>query len=493
MRGRGDHISIYAADWENDSSENANDYQIYPLQSPDINMLRWRLSNLRKSSSDPSPHSGIVAALQQAVDDLRTLDFHSDVDVRTAQRLVIVIAPCSEHLIGQIPELNEVQLHLICPGITSSAAPCPSGFGWFINSTFHVLPSQSGLWSATTRHGITDLLKTSRFRSQLGRTFGATVDLVTGSEAVIEEVIGHIPEEVHPGEQRSLLVKLRVSCMERDDDSKAEEHQSSLTISRAFNEVENMLDEVLRKILTIRVVYKHSRFPPNSTIEIKEDVFIRRPLALREPVRLGSSVDETTAKKIAVCISASFADPQQAIVKLEEILHEAQLQVPASFLTELRDELKLQINVEGEKYLRSTFDLKHVAGYSPEKRRYKSSFELDSARLRLRAYCRLTGQTEASEGPGITPNTLSPCNSPPPEVTSVYCSDRGDPAKRIWRKLRQVSKGKDIDRGKEEEILPEALKAVRRMALKNKRSIGEDTLRSLKSLIAEIREPDIED
>jgi hypothetical protein len=319
-----------------------------------------------------------------------------------------------------------------------------------------------------------------------------TIDLVPGTEAKIEEVIGHVPDELHPGEKRSLLVKLNVSRMIRAWGR--EERQSTLTISRAFNEVESMLDEVLHKVLSIRVVYKHSRFPGNSTIEAKEDVYLRRSLALREPIRLGSSADETTARKIAMCVAASVEDPQKAIAKLEEVLHHARLRVPASFLIQLKDELKRQINVEGERYLRSTFDLKHLAGYSPEMNRSKPSFELSSACLRLRAYSRLTGQTEASSS-GASGTSLtalsSPCGSPPPpDFALAYASDRGDPAKRIWRKLRQASHGKDGECGGEQESLPEALEVVRRVALKNKRSIGVDTLRSLRSLVAEIREPE---
>ena len=262
-----------------------------------------------------------------------------------------------------------------------------------------------------------------------------------------------------------------------------------------------MLDEVLHKVLAIRVIYKHSNFPANSTIEVKEDVFLRRSLAMREPIRLGSSVDEATAKKIAVCISAAFADPQQAIVKLDEVLHNAQLQVPAPFLVELKDELKRQINIDGERYLRSTFDLRHLTGYSAEKKRSKCSFELNSARLRLHAYSRLTGQADAppSDASGASLGAPSPpCSPPPPpppEFALACQGDRGDPAKRIWRKLRQASRGKEGERGggEVEESLPEALEAVRRVALKNKRSIGADTLRSLRSLIADIREPDEED
>jgi hypothetical protein len=487
MRGRGDHLSLYAADWEDDTRVD-RDHQICPLQSPDIQRLKWRLRSLRKSSDDPSPHPDVVAALQQAVDELRTLDFHADIEVRTAERIVIIVAPCSDHLINQIPDLNEVQLHLICPGITSSPAPCPSGFGWFMNS----VSSQS------SPNGLSDLLTTSRFRSQLGRTYAVSLDLIAGTGATIEEVVGHVPDDLHPGEKRCLLVKLNVSRLIRERGREA--RQSTLTVSRAFNDVESMLDEVLHKVLAIRVIYKHFNFPANSTIEVKEDVFLRRSLALREPIRLGS-MNEATAKKIAVCICAAFADPQQAMMKLDKVLHHAQLQVPARFLDDMRDELKRQINIDGERYLRSTFDLRHFAGDSAEKKCSKSPFELDSVRLRLRAYCHLTGQADApstdtsgaSHDALTSPRTPSPPPPRPPAEFALACaSDRGDPAKRIWRKLRQASRGKEAERG-EEESLPEALEAVRRVALKNKRSIGADTLRSLRSLIAEIREPDEEE
>jgi hypothetical protein len=327
------------------------------------------------------------------------------------------------------------------------------------------------------------------------------LEIVASSEAAIEEIVGNIPDELHPGEKRCLLVKLNVSRMIRERGQ--ENRQSIMTITRAFSDVESMLDEVLHKVLAIRVTYKHSNFPVNSTIEIKEDVFLRRSMAIREPIRLGSSVDETTAKKMAVCISGAFTDPQKALAKLEEVIDNAQLQVPAPFLDELQSELKRQINIDGERYLRSTFDLRHLAGYSAEKKRNKSSFELTSARLRLNAYSRLTGQVDAtapsSEASGASQGApLPPCSPPPPPPPefALACqgSDRGDPAKRIWRKLRQASRGKEGERvgAKEEteESLPEALEAVRRMALRNKRSIGADTLRSLKSLIAEIRESD---
>jgi hypothetical protein len=531
LRGRGDQLAIYATVTPG-SNARLCDYEVCPLSAPDFTAIRRELNSILCSDLAAHQFPQIGGAITQAADALRGLDFAKDADIRSARRAVIAIVPHSVDFKDQIPEIGNVQLHFLSSGVLPSHAIPSDSYGWFVNTpgSQRFPTAEDGSEEEGQTRTLTLLLTSARYGAQLGAMQNILIDIQAGPESRILETIGNqSPERLFPGQAISLLVKVKVDSMEQlgdEGDGKYTASRDGFTISRAFNELEKILNELLRELITVRVSYRHSHFPANTTLEMTEVAWIRRPAHHSRASDASSKSQDSTAQKLAahkaVALAAAGAfNARDASTRLERIARHLIHLDPRS-LDLMREELDFQMHVDGESYLVDKFERQHLSGYTPRLKHRPSQLEISSARMREEAMRSLTGASRASSDvrrghrdvvrsptpsqrsavhappapPGTTPlSSPSPgFQAPPVRGLSADGPETGDPARRVWRQMRNLSRGREAEAPLEEEEeeregedrfdegeqpLDDKVMMVRHEALRNRRSIGNDTLRSM--------------
>jgi hypothetical protein len=525
LRGRGDQLAIYATVTPN-KDERLSDYEVCSLTAPDLMSVRRELNTLICSQVSVHDFPQVGGAVTQAADALRRLDFAREHDVRNAQRVVILIAPHSIDCKEQIPSnvLDRIQLHHLSAGIIPSHAQANTCFDWFINSPrSQVCDLKENENEDNMQYLVLDaLLSSSRYGSHLGSISNVVIDVIPGPETTITDIVGNqFPERLLPGQAVNLLVKMNVKSLDKIGEVQDGKYQASFdgfTISRAFDELEKVLKELSRELITVRVSYRHNQFPENTSLEMKEVCWMRRPAhasrGSTSSILSRPSIRKKIATHNAVAITAAAAfDARDAITRL--MLNARGLKhADGDLLSMLRDELFFQKDVDGEKYLLERFQRQHFSTYNPRLSHRPSQLEISTAKLRQEAMRSLIGNS----GPNIDDSgrsrfTDSTCDSSAlrspvmgpltPMITPIASkfSDRAsrnssygtandddeDPARQVWRQMRQVSKGRDrvvLHEEEEDEFLEgnaidEKLMMFKREALRNRRSIGNDTLKSM--------------
>lgn len=524
LRGRGDQLAIYATITRS-SDARLRDYEVCALEAPNLSSARRELNTLMCSDVPVHEFPEVSGAVTQAADALRRLDFARDHDVRSAQRAIILITPHSIDSNDQIPTtiLDKIHLHHLSPGIIPSHAHSRGTFHWFINTT----RTQLDDFQEVEREGDTSyrqlnaLLTSSRYGACLGNISNVVIDVIPGTETIITDIVGNqFPEQILPGQKVNLLVKMNVKSMENIGETQHGKYQAStdgFTISRAFDELEKVLNELSRELMTVRISYRHSQFPDNTTMQMQEIIWMRRPAhaprgSTSSSLSRPSIRSKVAAQNTVAIVAASAFDARDALMRLQ--LNARSLKhADAGLLKLLREELCFQKDVDGEKCLQERFERQHLSTYAPRLLHKPSQLEINTAKLREGAVRSLASSGGLKmEGwkrsrYGEAAHRLSDVQSPvtvmatPKQTpitarfpssarTSNYSSaddEDEDPARRVWRQMRQISKGRDPtvyleaeeDAMMEIDRINEKLMVYKHEALRNRRSIGNDTLRSM--------------
>jgi hypothetical protein len=494
-----------------------NSNEIYAMGSPNFTVLRRKLDNLQAASSETVYAPRLEVILLQAADDLQQLNFNHSIDVLTAQREIILIAPHSIDISNQIPELEGIRLNLITSGIIPLRVS-PHVTGWCLNTVYPV-PSFS-------RHGqdekdmhandLAALISTARFASHPGTISNLFVDIIPGPETVVEKIIGAKSlTKLLPGQSTSLLLKLRVKSVDEIIRNRNPEFfgptDNVASLEDAFTDLEVILGELLRELVTVTISYKHSNFPDNTDLTVKEKCWIRRTSALQIKRKgQGSGIEREMVQKALALALASRSKPQSGLRGLQRVFDDPTFTNTIPLLVALlKDELEFQANALFERNFIQNLHRQHMATYMPAFDRVRSSLELNTSHTHQRAYAALASPVHHSSSASV--HRHQPSNEYAdavqnteatgpvrfyaaqnksanefPSSASVQSTETTGPL-RFWRNLRQVSKGKVTanselagkDDSFEEEGLTEKMAQIRKEALKNKRSIGTDTLRSM--------------
>ena len=329
-------------------------------------------------------------------------------------------------------------------------------------------------FSASVKDRIAHLLYDARSRLLTGSITHVVIEVeAVDSCCSIEEVVGKQQFAVlSPGEVCNVLVKVNVKrCMSSP---------TSIT-ETLFAELENLLGVVTTELLKVTITYEHSIFPIDTTLRTTAVCELPRydtssvwvNATLTTPLRSERyHAQSEVFQKLLLCTSAS-RHPKNAIASLQS------LQIPAAvggnllvLLESIKTELSYQLHVmnmykmtisseEDVQYCNDGWTAKQTADAFPETTLVPAQQALVSI----------------PESPDSGKTIIHKEHTSQPE------EDENDAARRIWKNMRRDSKSAGdllasktntmgvVDDGR--------LAAIQKQALRSKRSIGTDTLRSL--------------
>jgi hypothetical protein len=239
-----------------------------------------------------------------------------------------------------------------------------------------------------------------------------------------------------------------------------------------------MLGEVLSELLTIEVVYSHSYFPDNTNLAVHESCWLlRTDSMLGQPsprVELWNERRKSFIRELLAYQLSSAWPQRDGLTKLEKSLRQADFSVCENYLSLLKEELAFQRGIATDDYF-----VTHVERNGPpaaESSPHTSHFSFEYQHTTCYDIAELDKAKRSSStgSPASIIHRTVPSGQSPNEFGV-------DAAQKIWRHIRKHSKTRhELDqiaaKAAEEN---EEIKEIKQRALKNKRSVGVDSLRSL--------------
>ena len=477
---------------------------ISPLRHIKTRDLKLILDEIVSSTQEPD-----IRAIGDAIQLARQLLMGSTIPDPNQERLqdtfghIFVFSADDDHLPHELLEHEKIQLHILCPGSVPRKGQCSSNCnGWKARSISDYEPQAVSATKDADPMSLFNRLRTLITHARSGKLQGTVSDLVldieAGSHCSIEGLMGRTEiSTLHAGEIISVLVKLRVQASAARGYSfsrpfpptKTSPHSNSNDI---FGELDRMLGTSAIKILTARLRYKHSLLPVNTTCSISADCRLKKQMP-------------SPAKRTSSRVLAMQPTESKILVQKRLAYHLATQWPPRHALSTLR----LKFGSTGcqsfcPDYIRLILkELEYHARVTERYDIYGSPTKLialpdaGSPRSPVDAFGEGIADVENYK-PGVgnldVPHVGNEIleevqwpTSPKLEradtcLRRIDDTDNGE-ARRIWSDLRKMSSPTDSRKGriassKSEEERQGTLKCI---ALRNQRSMGAETLRSISS------------
>ncbi len=307
-----------------------------------------------------------------------------------------------------------------------------------------------------------DHIAYERSISDIGQVTNVFVYIKPGEAVTIEGVVGDLwYPALLPGQIVSLLVKINVKALATPTQSTSSDSLSRSSLADSFAHVELMLGEVLSELLKIEVVYSHSYFPEGTSLSVHESCWLLRTdsmLGQSSPrVELRNEQRKSFIRRLLAFQLSSGSN------KLEKALRQGDFSVCENYLCLLKEELPF---VATDDNFVTHVERKGppACGSSPR----PGHFSLDNRHI---TYYDMDKRSPDADSPA----TIIHNTAPPTNEFGV------DAAQKIWRHIRKHSKTRhELDQMAAEAAEEnEEIKEIKQRALKNKRSVGADTIRSL--------------
>lgn len=388
------------------------------------------------------------------------------------------------------------------------------------------------------------LIAQARSGKDLGNLTEFVLEVSAGPDCIVEGVIGNVNfTELHPGEVFTVLFRLTVrdpTIQEHSLSSSQTLPSEALLDTRdVLSQLDTMLGTTDAKILTARVTYKHSLLPEGTTCTITSDCHVKRrhpsdPDQVATPSKFGFRpardctilVDKRLAHHLA-----TQGSPRNALKNLhDEFGDRFQLSACRDYITLLANELKYQARIMERLELIPSPKRKPPAipapktsseNWSPTPEKNKAPALPTPKRTSDENWNPISYDAQKSKPPPPPPPPpLHRATSDIPTeelfstepalaVVSSRETPRTDEARRIWGDLRRMKKpaplpspwpdhhhrrhheetmstGTGMKSGKRSMTSSQVEEArrvgIRELAVRNKRSVGSDTLRSMFSV-----------
>ena len=389
---------------------------------------------------------------------------------------------------------DKVQVHVMTPGtlpwqLRNVAKPN----GWKVSqpildelSPLNFLPP-----SSNGKH-FHDLLQTIISHARGGSTLGSLTDVAltikAGPGCYIEGVMGQVEfSSLSPGELAIVLVKVKAGKTAVQASLLSKFPQRPRTPSGSIDvleELDAMLRDTSTVILTAKLKYRHSLLPPGTQCSIKSEAKLKRHII---SCGITDSIDRPKPHRI---------DEHQVMVQKRLIYHLATHHSPKCALSTLQAEYGedgsaalcleyFKLIIEELRYYATTIENSNrsntnqeivpvVLQGGPQQDESAPSNVLDDGDL-----CYTTRFEDE------TPSPASVIHHRTTSLTHSGSSSTFDSARKIWGELRKRSKGQSesCTVGKDALRKPSSddtmRKKVQAVALRNKRSVGADTLHSM--------------
>lgn len=295
---------------------------VYPLSAVSDRQVKSAVDSILGSTEQPD-HESTWATIKCAMELLTSTTPASRDILGTFGQIFIFTANPS----GLPPTLlHEVfHIHVICPGAVfwkgQRNVECN---GWKMRSSFRNDPEFVGDKKQQDSTALSSLLQTAVSRARYGKISGKLTDLSlevnTGDNCSIEGVMGKKTySSLRPGQIITALVKVKVGAWRRYGASSINEDSDSPPNSfDLLDELDLMLGATSTTLLTARLKYRHSLFPPGTMCSITGSCEVKHPFSDakgdKDPPKAG--IYPNWVQKRLMFHLATHHSPKNAIVTL---------------------------------------------------------------------------------------------------------------------------------------------------------------------------------
>ena len=409
-------------------------------------------------------------------------------------RHVVVLSPNSEAVSIFTRANSSVGLHFINSGVVSWNLPVlPLSRGWIISHNLSWSFSITDL-DCDMHSQLRDMLVDLRWNYDHGKLINISIKVESGYKCQLQGIMGETAFlELSPGEKRTLLAKIQTGPLPDQQSRLLHFPSGSRTTSGGINiekELENIIGDEYRTILSVAVQYENSLLPNGTVCTYRADAripqYVRHSggfgqlfaseatLAAAAPLR-NSAVQQRLISHIA-----SHQPPGQALATLANDFGSSDHPVScATYLEFVIGELKHQVrsNECSEYGYRNAT----TANARHNRINYNSTLGRPLSDPAIPTRCASSHQTGT-----VAPRPVTRSKG---HVPSPADDENTDTARRIWLELRKNSRGAARPQrslGLPDEQNMKSLgfpvhewKRIQSIALSNKRSLGQDSMRSL--------------
>ena len=439
------------------------------------------------SSANRNDASSAADAIKVAHDlllDRPIIDSNETPGHDTYGHIFLLTTHCNE-LTTNFKTDSKLTLHIVCPGtLPQGAEEWPRTNGWKLRSltgrgprihyrkkTDDTLDNLFG--------GLKSLVQHARSGQVLGTLTNLRLKLEAGPDCLIQEVFGKTDFALlQPGEVQSVVVKLR-GKRPKAAESRLSDTAPTLDVSELFGELERMLlGFAATPILTTELSYKHPLLPDDTSCQITKTCEVRRfitapgeSMILQRPTSLLETENRVKVHQRLAHHYVSQFDLQGAVSALGQLIGDGDGRIACpGYVALLIKEQKFQARVTQRLSIMDSPEISIKVPAGGENSRYEKG---------------ITGTQTSDLADSKQTPPLVLCRPSPKDSRSAEKWDKPDAARKIWGDIRLMTKpngspgnGRTVSMQDSE-----GSKALRDAALRNKRSIGADTLRSLSSSI----------
>ena len=386
-------------------------------------------------------------------------------------------------------EDDKIQIHLVHPG----SVPWKGQEDIRVNGwRFRTMPFLRAGSAVSTRKDEfvpSNDLPALLAHARLGKSSGALSDLIlevkAGPGCTIEGVMGkNTLSSLHAGEKILALVRLKIGTIPMIASALADvapdiTSPSSLDL---LQELDIMLGETSTPILTAKLRYKHSLLPADAHVSVKTEARLKSHISQLEakrspsdPPSPGSNERQTQVQKHLVFYLATHHSPRDALATLREQFGENGCRsICPGYIQLVTEELRYQARIT------ERFDLQDDArpgkAQSPYEHFGEGLFDVENYRPQ-----------DWITIPDDIPRPITAINRKASSTLSPKEPKETDEARKIWGDLRRNSRGQtgfEVESGNVRKVSvqskseEEKIRRIRELALRNKRSVGADTLKS---------------
>lgn len=389
---------------------------------------------------------------------------------------------------------DKLQIHAVHPG----SVPWKGQEGIQVNGwRFWTMPFANGGKAASARKGEyspTHDLPTLLAHARLGRSPGALSDLKlevkAGAGCTIEAVMGRSSfPSLQAGEKIQALVKLRIGTFPKIASARSDSASdvTSPSSDNLLQELDTMLGETSTPVLTAKLRYKHSLLPAQTHVSVRTQARLKGPIPLSETTwscsdaqTSGRNKRQLEVQKHLVFYLATHHEPRDALNTLRDQFGEnGKRSVCPEYIKLVMEELRYQAHVI------ERFELEDATApenhSSPTNGPYSHFGEglFDVENYKPQDWITI---------PEDSSRSTTPINRQKSSTDKSRTPNEKDEAHRIWGDLRKNSRGQvgfqslGVGGGRKvivtNKVEEEKMRKLQETALRNKRSMGADTLRS---------------
>ena len=454
--------------------------------------LRSLLDSIKIDTKKPK-----ASYLRRAVDAIRNAtslaaaqEFSHQASQPEASAHIFVLTAHPFGLNRFVPD-DRFQVHVVCSGVIPwSLSPGHMTNGWCLLNKDFLSPGLTQHANSRFQAELRSLLRAARSGFLPAHLKNVRIFVNSGPHSMIEGLLGSTSFPLlAPGEIRTVLIKVRLLNREQAPASLSAFPRDFRTAS-GHVDVERELDAALHHdflpVLTVQLEYEHSALPSDTVCKVSREAYLRSEVSrsLSYAQHHCRSWQQSTPEEhrerekshhtVQARLAFHLATSQKQGKGIQSIMTQFPGQKSNSagplpgYIKEIVDELKHQSQI-----------LDRIESHGP----LVTSTSPEAFRFSLRQSPMINSNTSQSTLSRLDLETAFPKPPSPLRLRKKPSSDNDDQARQIWTALRlrkNVNKHGLDHRKPLIEASTETLRDMKRRAENNNRSLGEDTLRSLR-------------